>query len=99
VDDQAIIVELEKLREPARRCFEHYANQQRLGVWLQRPSPDISDLVQPIAAVLALHPQFGNPSPRFFGAKQLALDSHFQGMNLLRLAVDQDPTAAVDFLH
>jgi hypothetical protein len=99
VDDQAIIVELEKLREPARRCFEHYANQQRLGVWLQRPSPDISDLVQPIAAVLAGHPQFGNPSSRFFGAKQLSLGSHFQGMNLLRLAVDQDPAAAVEWLH
>jgi hypothetical protein len=99
VNDQAIITELEKIREPARRCFDHYANQERLGVWLPRPSPDISDLVTPIAGALERHPQFANVPSRFFGAKQLMLSCRLQATNLIRLAVDENPAAAVAWLR
>ena len=98
-NDMTLISALHKVREPAQRCFEHYDNQERTGVWLERPSTDIDELAQPIIVALETHPKFKNASNRFFGSKQLMLNSFFLSRNLLKVAIDRTPSAAVAWCH
>ena len=98
-NDTTLISALHKVREPAQRCFEHYDNQERTGVWLERPSPDIEELVQPIIVAMETHPKFRNAASRFFGSKQLMLNSYYQARNLLKIAVERCPSAAITWCH
>jgi hypothetical protein len=98
-NDTTLISALHKVCEPAQRCFEHYDSQERTGVWLERPSPAIGELAEPIIVAMETHPKFRNASSRFFGSKQLLLNSHFQSRNLLKIAVERGPSAAVAWCH
>lgn len=73
--------------------------QEHLGRWLQKPSPDISDLTPRIVASLETHPDFREGTSRFFGTKQLVFNSTFQAANLLRVTVARDPGKAVAWLR
>jgi hypothetical protein len=70
-NDTTLISALHKVREPAQRCFEHYDNQERTGVWLERPSPDIEELVQPIIVAMETHPKFRKQQAAFSGQNSL----------------------------
>jgi Apea-like HEPN len=98
-DDAALIAALNDASEPARRCFEHYATQERLGVWLERPSPDLDEIKQPIVVAMETHPKFRNATSRFFGSKQLMLHSRYQSTNVLKIAVERSSAAAVTWCH
>jgi hypothetical protein len=87
------------VREPARRYFEHYANQERMGAWLPPPSPNIDELSLPIRAAMEAHSRFKDDANRFFGSKQLMRHPWYQSCNLLRIAVDRDSVAAVAWYH
>lgn len=93
-DDDALIAALNNASEPARRCFEHYANQERLGTWLDRPSPDIDEIARPIVVAMETHNKFKNPVNKFFESKQFMLRPQIQSTNILRVAVERGPAAA-----
>ncbi len=82
-----------------KRWFEHCEKEARTGVWLERPSPDIGELTQPIIVAMKTHHKFRNASIRFFGSKQLLLNSRLQSQNLLKIAVERGPSAAVAWCH
>jgi hypothetical protein len=98
-DDAILIAALDSVRDAARNCFEHYDNQERLGTWLERPSPDIADVTKPVLAALGSHTRFVNGMSTFFGPKQLMLHPQYQAQNLLRLAVDRNAKDAVAWYH
>jgi hypothetical protein len=93
--DAALIAVLDGMLEAARRCFDHYKVQEIQGVWLPRPSPDINELVIPIIAAMETHPEFKKAESRFFGSKQLMIQPHSQSRNLLKVAVERSPSAAI----
>ncbi|MGO9006774.1 MAG: hypothetical protein ACLQIQ_06240 [Beijerinckiaceae bacterium] len=97
--DDALIAELERQREFARQCFEHYARQEELGVFLERPKPDISEITSPVNAVLTTHPVFGPGRNIFFATKQLNLHPHYVSQGLLRMVLNSDAQSAVTWLH
>ena len=88
--DDALIAELERQREFARQCFEHYARQEELGVFLERPKPDISEITSPVNAVLTTHPVFGPGRNIFFATKQLNPPPHYVSQGLLRMVLNRD---------
>lgn len=98
-DDGALIAALDSVREAAQRCFEHYNNQERLGVWLPHPSPNIDELTLPVRAAMDTHPKFKEQNNRFFGSKQLMLQSWHQSRNLLKITAEHDSPFAVAWLH
>lgn len=99
VADATLIAALSDVLEGARRCFEHYKRQEELRVWLPGPSPSIEELAKPIIAAMGTHPKFKESKNRFFGAKPLMLQASYQSHNLLKVAVDRGPLAAVDWYH
>ena len=98
-DDAALIAALNNASEPARRCFEHYANQEQLGVWLERPSPDIAEIKLPIVVAMETHNTFRNPINLFFKSKQFMLNAQYQSHNILKVAVERGAVAAVAWYH
>ena len=98
-NDTMLIAALHHVHEPAKRWFEHCEKEARTGVWLERPSPDIGELAQPIIVAMKTHHKFRNASIRFFGSKQLLLNSKLQSQNLLKIAVERGPSAAVAWCH
>jgi hypothetical protein len=98
-DDAALIAALNNASEPARRCFEHYANQERLGVWLERPSPDIEEIKRPIVVAMETHNKFRIQVTLFFESKQFAINAQFQSHNILRVAIERGAAAAVAWYH
>jgi Apea-like HEPN len=98
-DDAALIAALDSVREAAQRYFEHYKNQERLGVWLPQPSPNIEELTSPIIDAMRTHLRFKEDTNRFFGAKQLMRHPWYQSRNLLRIAVERDFVSAVAWYH
>ncbi len=98
-DDQALIATLDSAREAARQCFEHYNMQERLGVWLPHPSPNLDEIALPVRAAMETHPTFRQPDGRFFGSKQLMLHSWYQSRNLLKISVEHDSAFAVAWFH
>jgi hypothetical protein len=99
VADAALIAALSDVLEGARGCFEHYKRQEELGVWLPHPSPSIDELAKPIIAAMEAHPKFKENENRFFGSKQLMRHAFYQSRNLLKVAVDRGPLAAVAWYH
>ncbi|MGD0641240.1 MAG: hypothetical protein ABSC22_10875 [Roseiarcus sp.] len=93
--DAILIEALHNALEAARQCFAHYDNQERLGVWLPHPSPNIDEISLPVRAAMETHPQFKEATSRFFGSKQLMLSPWYQSRNLLRVSVAHGPTTAV----
>jgi hypothetical protein len=69
-DDAALIAALDSVRGAAQSYFEHYKNQERLGVWLPHPSPTIEELTSPIIDAMRTHLRFKEDTNRFFGTKQ-----------------------------
>jgi hypothetical protein len=55
-NDAVLIAALDSVREAGKCLFEHYNNQERLGVWLPHPSPNLEDLTLPIRAAMETHP-------------------------------------------
>ena len=98
-DDEALIATLESVRDAARRCFEHYDNQARLGVWLPHPSPSLEEIAVPVRTAMGTHRIFKQEESRFFGSKQLILGPYCQSNNLIRASVDRNSITAVDWLH
>lgn len=96
-DDQALVIELEGVRAPAQRCFEHLRDRTRLAN--EQPIPNLADLEKLVSASLMTHPRFRAGSSRFFGAKQLMAHPMMQARNLLRVSVERSPAAAVSWLH
>jgi hypothetical protein len=110
VDDQSIITEIERLRDPAQRLFELEANfvqytkeerDKEFEEWKRISGcNDVRSFTRPILVLLRQHPILGKlPDPRFFGSKQLLLSLHFQLDNILRVAIEQGAEAAVAWLH
>ena len=95
--DTTIIAELEKIVDSVRPYFEHYAYQERLGIWVERPqdAPDFSS----VALALEAHPQFQSTTCRFFDVKQLRLGPLFQCWNLVKITVEQGAPAALTWLR
>jgi len=99
MSDQALIAELERQREPARKCFAHYEQQEQLGVLLERPNPGLPEITRPLIAALTTHPVFGRGRNIFFASKQLNLHPQFVPHGLLRMTLDSDASSAVAWLH
>lgn len=99
MSDEALITELDRQREFARECLAHYARQEELGVFLERPKPDIAEITRPLIAVLAAHPVFGPGRNIFFATKQLNLHPHYVPQGLLRMMLSSDAPSAVAWLH
>ena len=99
MSDEAIIAELERQREFARQCFAHYARQEELGVILESPKPDISEITRPLAAILTAHPVFGPGHNVFFATKQLNLHPPYATHGLLRMMLASDAPSAVAWLR
>lgn len=98
VDDRSLVSELERVLEPARRCLAIYARRQVVGVFVP-PKPDINDLTVSLAPILNGHSVFGTNKDRFFGGKQLMLQSVWVAQNLLRVAAERGAALAVEWLH
>src|SRR4051794_4371481 len=98
-DDQTIIAELNRLREPASRLIEHHREQERLGIWLQTPSPDFPELTKNLVELLKAHPDFGHGISRFFGPKQLIVYPGWHAINLLNVSVQRNAPAALTWLR
>ncbi|MGY4319512.1 hypothetical protein [Bradyrhizobium sp. JR3.5] len=99
MNDEAIAEELQRQREPARRCFEHYARQERLSILLPAPKPGLEEIAASLAALVTQHPKFGQPQTRFYGEKQLMLHPQFLPRSLLQVAAQRDGATAVSWLH
>lgn len=91
MDDAALAKQLDELAEPARKLF---TNQHERGTVAQ-----IDSLVATLVPKLAAHPTFGVYKERFFGSKQLMLDPHWIGRNLLEASTQRGSPAAVQWLH
>src|ERR1700735_1146110 len=98
MNDAALIAELERQCDFARRCFAHYARQEEQGVVLERPDPDIAEITRPLTNLLAAHPVFGPGRSVFFATKQLNLHPHYVPQGLLRMMLASDATSAVAWL-
>jgi hypothetical protein len=106
-EDQALIDLLTQISGEARPHFKHYAKHQydfearARAEWLAaQPSPHkMEELRKPLQIALQNHPILRASESRFFGAKQVMIDPWYGAYNLLKVALDRGPTAAIAWLH
>ena len=99
MSDQALITELERQSEPARRCFAYYDGLEGNADSSQKPSPDLSEITAPITAILLEHPTFGKGRSAYFATKQLYLHPHFVPQGLLRMTLRSGAASSVNWLR
>ncbi len=98
-EDTTLAAAIEGCLEPARLCFKHHEEQERLGISLEKPTPSLQDLSPLIQAAIGTHPRFAKESSVFFGAKQLMRHPFYQAVNCLNVAVERGALGAVKWLH
>jgi hypothetical protein len=99
--DEALIDELERLREPAKQYFAYYSAWEERELAEERPAtpPNLLGMIGPLKAILMAHPIFGAGQLRFFATKYIALEPHYISQGLLRMMLDTDASSAVAWLH
>jgi hypothetical protein len=90
--DEDLTKLVEQLREPAARSFqyEYVAEQER-----PKDVPRVWDVAKPLQQAMNAHPEFAEPSSKFFLGKQVAFFNQHQSVNLLRVALRDGAAGAL----
>jgi hypothetical protein len=90
----------------ANRMTRNHQDDARLiaaldAALVQSPASPVigDDLMKPIIEAMESHPKFRNELTRCFGSKWLSLKPQAQAHNLLIIAVERGPSAAVAWCH